>query len=171
MQEGCAPDEKLCPDGYCVSKNDPTAGCGNPECQPCAYPGGVSTCRDGACHLANCLDPWSDCNADASDGCETNTSLSSSNCKTCKNPACISPPANVKVTACLADREPGDTCGIEECEPGWGDCDDDPKNGCEVQLSTSSENCYECGKSCHGAPCVDGACVDASAPESVPDAG
>ena len=47
------------------------------------------------------------------------------------------------------------SCSIT-CEAGWGDCDADPSNGCESDLTTPG-TCGSCGVSCGGA-CVAGAC-------------
>lgn len=49
-----------------------------------------------------------------------------------------------------------------ECAPGWGDCDDDPNNGCETNLKVSDGHCGACGNRCDtqaGQPCVDGQCA------------
>jgi hypothetical protein len=47
------------------------------------------------------------------------------------------------------------SCGLS-CDAGWGDCDADPTNGCESDL-TLPGTCGACGNSCGGA-CVAGAC-------------
>lgn len=51
-------------------------------------------------------------------------------------------------------------CGYE-CEAGWGDCDDDPGNGCETNLMVNGGNCGACGVHCDvaaGQPCIEGKC-------------
>ncbi len=49
-----------------------------------------------------------------------------------------------------------------ECPPGRGDCDRDPANGCEVDLSNDADNCHVCGHSCQGGHattgCFEGVC-------------
>jgi len=35
--------------------------------------------------------------------------------------------------------------GRLQCPPGRGDCDGDPANGCEADLSTDTDNCRACG--------------------------
>ncbi len=47
-------------------------------------------------------------------------------------------------------------CGIA-CAPGWADCDANPANGCESDL-TAPGSCGSCESSCGGA-CVAGACA------------
>ncbi len=39
-------------------------------------------------------------------------------------------------------------CGIGECVEGRGNCDGDPSNGCEVDLTSSLEHCGTCGNAC-----------------------
>ena len=54
-------------------------------------------------------------------------------------------------------------CGFN-CSPGWGNCDGNRANGCEVSLNTDSRNCGRCGTVCSaGATCGNGICVEASA--------
>ncbi|MBN9160246.1 MAG: hypothetical protein J0I07_04750 [Myxococcales bacterium] len=38
-------------------------------------------------------------------------------------------------------------CGAPKCEKDWGNCDDDPANGCETDLRLP-ENCGSCGNAC-----------------------
>ena len=52
-------------------------------------------------------------------------------------------------------------CGIV-CAAGFGDCDGNPTNGCEVDLSTSVANCGACGAACRGAPTGDAAACRSS---------
>jgi hypothetical protein len=48
------------------------------------------------------------------------------------------------------------------CPPGRGDCDGDPGNGCEVDLSADPLNCRACGNACTvatgAAMCMEGRC-------------
>jgi hypothetical protein len=43
-----------------------------------------------------------------------------------------------------------------ECPPGRGDCDRDPANGCEADLTADADNCHVCGLSCRGAHATEG---------------
>ncbi len=43
------------------------------------------------------------------------------------------------------------------CAAGFGDCDGDPANGCEVTLE-NPDHCGVCGHSCLGGSCVAGSC-------------
>jgi hypothetical protein len=58
------------------------------------------------------------------------------------------------------------TCddGTCVCAPGTGDCDGVPSNGCETDLSTSTEHCGRCNNRCVAQPnsmpaCVAGTCA------------
>jgi len=76
--------------------------------------------------------------------------------------------------ACISGR-----CRVDRCTDGFGDCDGDPTNGCEVTLSDTADHCGSCDTACapgHGSAscalssCVFGACdagyADCDADES-----
>ncbi|OJY23846.1 MAG: hypothetical protein BGO98_18070 [Myxococcales bacterium 68-20] len=49
-----------------------------------------------------------------------------------------------------------------ECMPGFADCNDDPTDGCETNLSIHPAHCGACGNACDlaaGQPCVEGQCL------------
>ncbi len=48
--------------------------------------------------------------------------------------------------------------GTLACEPGLGDCDTDPSNGCETILESSSEHCGACGIACASGTCENNRC-------------
>lgn len=50
------------------------------------------------------------------------------------------------------------------CEDGFADCDQDPVNGCEVELASATSHCGSCDHACEGAAhatpiCEEGACA------------
>ncbi|MDH5492106.1 MAG: putative metal-binding motif-containing protein [Myxococcales bacterium] len=94
-------------------------------------------CVSGACEIASCEPGWDDCNGLREDGCETplDTTVDCGGCGT----SCALPNA---LTTCASG-----SCGIASCEPGFGDCDGDPSNGCETALNTV-DNCGVCGGVC-----------------------
>ena len=65
----------------------------------------------------------------------------------------------------------GVDAGAPVCPSGYGDCDLNTANGCEVNLATSASSCGACGNVCPaGRSCAAGACV-APAVDAGTDAG
>ncbi len=60
-------------------------------------------------------------------------------------------PANATPTCAMG------ACGIT-CTPGWGDCDRNTLNGCEVNGFTDANHCGGCGNRCESGTCVGGVC-------------
>lgn len=129
-----------------IVDNDNCGACGNkctggkqcvdegngPECAIPCARFGMTECPTGCIDLLN--DPTS--------------------CGAC-NAACRPPGKNQK-RAC----EKG-VC-VYDCEPGFADCNGDPADGCEVNLSIHPANCGACGNACNiaaGQPCVEGKCL------------
>ena len=109
------------------------------------------TCVSNACVLV-CEPGRGDCNGDPSDGCET-ALRSPLHCGAC-------------ATACSAPAHAVSRCGDAgcafSCEPGFGDCDGDPANGCEADLGAVA-TCGRCDTPClapegTSARCEGGAC-------------
>ena len=116
----------------------------------CALAGGSSTCVTGKCLIDVCEPGRADCNADPSDGCETDLSTLD-NCGACDCP-CDPPNA---VGAC----EEGE-CVIETCLPEYGDCNDDPLDGCEINIHQNVDHCGGCEEPCENAHVSSRACSD-----------
>jgi hypothetical protein len=120
----------------------------------CDLPGGTAACVGGVCSLAACGDNFADCDNNLDNGCESDTRSSTAHCGACGNTC----PARANARATCADR----ACGYL-CNEGFGDCDMDPSNGCEVNLRTSTEHCGTCGNTCMlpnaTAACVMGRCA------------
>jgi hypothetical protein len=57
----------------------------------------------------------------------------------------------------------GGVCQTATCDPNWGDCDDDPANGCETDLRVTAAHCGTCAVGCtnpHGPTlCQAGVCT------------
>jgi hypothetical protein len=101
---------------------------------------------------AVCADDDSDCcfgSADAASVC-TNFATDVNNCGDCGMVCTLS---NAR-PACTDG-----TCTVAACEPGFGDCDSDPSNGCETSLDTIS-HCGSCENACPaGDLCTAGVCT------------
>ena len=52
----------------------------------------------------------------------------------------------------------GSTCSATGCESFFADCDRNPSNGCEVNLTHDPNNCYGCGVTCHAPPHATAGC-------------
>jgi len=152
-----------CPPGYAIcfgatcsdtaSDVDNCGGCGL-ACAP-AHASGV--CASGVCAIGQCTSGFADCDNDAVNGCESNLSQDPGNCSACGN-ACNPPNA---VPLCVDGA-----CGMGACHSGFGNCNNDPSDGCETNLETSANNCSQCGQVCSltnaVAACSAGSCVVAS---------
>jgi len=73
-EEGCSAAEKKC-DGVCVSRSEPTYGCGGAGCEPCSLPRAKAVCSGGGCAIASCNPGYADCDGKPENGCETDLSM------------------------------------------------------------------------------------------------
>lgn len=97
-----------------------------------------------------CASGLADCNGRADDGCEADLQ-STSSCGACGR-ACVAPPNMTP----LCD---GHACEYR-CATGFGDCNQRPTDGCEVDLFADERNCGACGTFCiFGARCEGGNCI------------
>jgi hypothetical protein len=157
-----------CSPGFDDCDGDPANGCetsiaGDPDnCGACGVACSFSNadplCVSGACQMGACRPGWGDCDGDPANGCETNIAGDPNNCGTCG------------VACSFTNADPlcvGGACQMGACQTGWGDCDGDPANGCEVDLTTDPNHCGGCGNLCNlpnassvcaGATCQVGQC-------------
>jgi hypothetical protein len=139
----CAPDETLC-DLACLPTSTDPLHCG--DCDTvCVEPANaIPTCEAGGC-TGVCTAGFDDCDLDlaltGTNGCETNTNTSTTSCGAC-NAGCPIP-TNATAASCG-----GGVCGIGACALGWDSCDNDPTNGCELDVTTSTASCGACGNAC-----------------------
>jgi hypothetical protein len=84
-------------------------------------------CVLGECTGAECEPGTADCNEDPMDGCEV-TLATDDNCGGCGDRCDAGPHASA---SCVAQ-----SCEVT-CESGFGDCDGDPGNGCEIPLGAN----------------------------------
>ena len=123
----------------------------------------LKECRveDGKARLI-CEDGWDDCNGDPTDGCETNLNTSVEHCGVCE-------------TNCLETTKGafGQTCNEGKCDyalclSGYGDCNDDRTDGCEVDVLSNKEHCGACSKKCEGEYCNNSICYYGDGAENIP---
>jgi hypothetical protein len=101
-----------------------------------------------------CTSGWYDCDGDPANGCEAHIGSNPLHCGSC-DVACSYPNA---YPACVSG-----VCALDVCYQGHGDCDGDPANGCETDLTTDHENCGGCGIKCTMIMfCKSGECVTPS---------
>ena len=103
----------------------------------CSSRNGTPNCAAGRCAIA-CAQGFADCNNPA-DGCEVNVSTSTAHCGRCGNACPV--PRNATATCVMS------VCGFT-CNPGFGDCDGDPANGCERPLTSDTSHCGACNRAC-----------------------
>lgn len=97
-----------------------------------------------------CPAGFGDCDAVASNGCETNILEDWGNCgacgRVCPNPSSATPFCRGGVC--------GFTCGLTR-----GDCDGDIANGCETRTDNNPRHCGACRNDCGARSCVSGRCT------------
>jgi hypothetical protein len=142
--EDCDGDPKNGCETNTSSDEKNCAGCG----KVCPSVNGAPYCASSTCQIM-CADGFADCDGDRGNGCETNTTKDVLNCGGCGK-SCD----GKNGTPWCKDGK----CGISDCPPGFGDCNGDAADGCEVDLTKDSANCKTCGTSCVVANGM-GACV------------
>src|SRR5262249_55257177 len=73
----------------------------------------------------------------------------------CATPLCNACLGGHNATPACAD---GGVCRLK-CNPGWGDCNGDPRDGCEQELLTDHNNCGACNMRCASGICINGMCA------------
>ena len=91
-------------------------------------------CGGGKCCTMRCVDVGNDAN----------------NCGACGNKCS----GNHTQAICVAGK-----CQMGKCDSGWGDCNKDPKDGCETNLHVDANHCTGCGMKC-SMPNAVNACAD-----------
>ncbi len=158
MDAVCGDREVLC-NNICRNTQTDPENCGSCG-QSCAAELPGSVCTRGRCIPGGCAAGMGDCDGNQANGCEASLSTLA-NCGACGR-ACA--PAN-GLGSCIAG-----VCGVLQCQVGFGDCDRDARNGCEIALN-SVDNCGACARMCAApTPMCDvarGACVSNCQPGTV----
>jgi hypothetical protein len=105
----------------------------------CPVSNAVSTCQNGACVITSCIAGYGNCNGNSADGCEQDLSTSNNNCGLCGN---VCPNRANAIGQCSNSM-----CGIT-CNAGYGDCNGNSADGCEINLMTSTNHCGACANVC-----------------------
>jgi hypothetical protein len=135
----------------CEASLDDVATCGSCD-NPCAFPNAVAACVAHACVLDRCKLGWDDCDGDGA-SCEMplNTLTDCGSCGVVCGGL-----ANA-IATCASG-----VCAPMQCTGNFGDCNGDPRDGCELELNTLSD-CGTCGKACAlgggGDDCATGVCL------------
>jgi hypothetical protein len=135
-------------------QNDPTH-CGDCATDCIASQGTGFVCKSGVCTANECVPPTTaDCDNDKTNGCEVDISSDAQNCGYCGNACALSHASN----SCVQGK-----CAVTGCAPAYQDCDGQPANGCEVNVSSDAANCGACGVTCDAtngaAGCAQGNCA------------
>ncbi|MBL8605445.1 MAG: hypothetical protein JNK72_26170 [Myxococcales bacterium] len=152
--EGFADCDGDARNGCETNLNTSLAHCGRCEAV-CARAGGVAVCQGGNCQLSMCSDASrGDCDMNGANGCETDLSTALEHCGACGQRC-----ASANASAVCANG----ACGLGTCNAGFGNCDGDPRNGCETNTSSQVAHCGACGRSCNfanaTARCEAGVCA------------
>ncbi|MDP1828868.1 MAG: MopE-related protein [Archangium sp.] len=131
------------------------ANCG--QCNlTCSVPGttvATYACVARVCGIGSCVSGRGNCNQSYGDGCEVDLGTDVSHCGLCGQ-ACVTPNAT---PGCDAG-----SCAVVQCNNGFGDCNGQVSDGCEVNTNTALSNCGGCGNACSAAnatsTCVNGSC-------------
>jgi hypothetical protein len=138
-----------CADGFADCNGDPMDGCeintktDKVNCGTCgkACPSvnGQPYCAEAACQIT-CDAGFGDCDNDRANGCEKDVSRDVQNCGKCGT---LCTPTQGGTPWCK-----NNICGETVCPGGKGDCNGDPADGCETDLTTDAKNCKTCGNLC-----------------------
>jgi hypothetical protein len=134
-------------DGCETQTGNDLANCGRCGAR-CAPANAVGVCNQSACQIRACNPGFADCDGNVSNGCEVNTLTSNTHCGGCGRACSLA-------RAMAACRE--GACQVTSCNSNYANCDNDPTNGCEVNLTNTTAHCGACGQRC-AASCSGGAC-------------
>ncbi|MBI2389193.1 MAG: hypothetical protein HYV09_06215 [Deltaproteobacteria bacterium] len=129
------PEGLLCCAGGCVDPTTNVDHCG--ACgKKCTVANGSAACAAGKCAIASCKTPWESCDGNVANGCESDTTSSTTHCGGCGK-ACR--PSHATGSCALG------VCKVGSCAAGFGDCNVNPADGCEADLGADPSNCGGCG--------------------------
>jgi Cys-rich repeat protein len=127
----------------------------------------VVGCNNAVCAITSCKQGFLDCDNNPKNGCETAAANDRNNCgmcgvacgqgQVCINGGCTC--ANCAITNATT-KCVNNMCVFDKCVAGFGDCNNNLNDGCEIQFSNDKNNCGACGNVCPNnlANCVQGVC-------------
>jgi len=155
----CPTGQQRCA-GACVDLASSAAHCG--VCgSRCAPPNATAVCAAGRCVIVACGSRRADCDGLVEDGCEADLRAGVASCGACG--------VTCAYAHGVAECREG-LCALSRCDAGFGDCDGNPLNGCESDLTSRADRCGACATSC-ARPSVVAACVGGRCEEGVCAAG
>ena len=140
---------------------------GEGVCSGVCDPAGAPTCSGDVPRTCNSAGQWVNgsacpflCSAGACTGvCEPgDRQCSGQQIRTCGSNAQWQTATNCPAVAGATSYCSASACTFD-CNLDYDDCDDNPANGCEVNLDTDANNCGQCGHSCCGGTCGSGTCA------------
>jgi hypothetical protein len=150
----CPAGQTFC-GGVCIDAQNDELNCG--VCgRACETPTGTTgnTCTAGTCVPA-CAPLRQSCDLEPWDGCEENLASNNANCGACGRVCQFGSSAHVSPAT-----QAGNSCSASGvCEPncaqGFLDCDEEPWDGCEADITTVTR-CGNCLRDCAGTACGSG---------------
>src|SRR5439155_977554 len=143
VSAGCLPGFQDCdanPMNGCEASlnndNNNCGGCG----KRCMLANAMPICLVGMCSISSCNNGYKNCDGNIANGCETNVASDLNNCGGCGK-VCMGMGQNA-VAACV-----NGACSLS-CNPGYGNCDGNLGNGCELDVRADPKNCGGCGIAC-----------------------
>lgn len=131
-------EKQTCCDGQCVNTDNDKLNCGACGNSCVDLPNVNPQCSAGRCQL-NCKLGFGNCDGLRDNGCEFSTLSDINNCGIC-NQVCTA--ANAQPLCENAQ------CGLGACDEGYGDCNVDAIDGCEVDTRITRAHCGACGHRC-----------------------
>ncbi len=134
---------------------------------PCkGLPNAAATCTAGNCVLGQCNVGYYNCDGNPQNGCEVAIGTDVNNCGGCGNKCANGLVCTNGGCTCAKCNFPNaasscvnNVCVMGACVQGFADCNNNPNDGCEVNLQNDKNNCNGCGQVCgNGLYCVMGQC-------------
>ncbi|GAB4196855.1 MAG: hypothetical protein OHK0013_04410 [Sandaracinaceae bacterium] len=144
MGEACSGTGNECCGGTCTDVRSAVGNCGmcGNNCSTTVL-NATATCSMSMCGYASCDPGFGDCFGGMPNGCETNLQTTVTACGNCTT-NCNTTLLN---TAMAGRTCASGVCNYTSCSPGFGDCDGNRANGCEVPVTTVSR-CGSCSNNC-----------------------